>query len=183
MTSHRFALTRRAAGFATLAAIAALAAGCATKADVRTDQEPGSDLKAYQTFAFYESANPAYMSLLEKHLRHAARTQLERQQYRYDERNPDLRVNYALQVLDKQEVQSTSRGHLGYRAWAYSGVETVDYKQGTLAIDLVDAKRNALVWRAVAEGRLDHKAMEQPQATIDAVVGEMFTRFPGAAKP
>jgi hypothetical protein len=179
----RFAPTRRAAGLATLAAIAALAAGCASKPDVRTDQEPGSDLKSYRSFAFYDSASPAYMSLLEKHLRQAARTQLERANYRYDERNPDLRVNYALQVIEKQEVQSASRGHLGYRAWGYTGVETIDYKQGTLAIDLVDARRNALVWRAVAEGRLDQKAMEQPQATIDAVVGEMFTRFPGAAKP
>jgi hypothetical protein len=100
----------------------------------------------------------------------------------YDERNPDLRVNYALQVVDKQELHSTPRGHLGYRAWAYNGVETVAFRQGTLAIDLVDVRRNALVWRAVAEGRLDSQAMEQPGPTIDAVVGEMFTRFPGAAK-
>lgn len=177
-----FALTRRAVGLAALAAIAAVAAGCATKPDVRTDQEPGSDLAAYQTFAFFAPSDNNYMSLLEKHLRAATREQLERQHYRYDERNPDLRVNYSLQVVDKQELQSSSPGHLTYGPWLYTGVETVAYRQGTLAIDLVDASRNALVWRAVAEGRLDRKAMEQPGPTIDAVVGELFTRFPGAAK-
>lgn len=177
-----FVLTRRSVGLVAMAALVAVAAGCATKADVRSDQEPGSELASYKTFAFFEAPNDAYMSLLEKRLRAAAREQLERQRYTYDERNPDLRVNYALQVVDKQELQSTPRGHLGYRAWAYNGVETVAFRQGTLAIDLVDVRRNALVWRAVAEGRLDSKAMEQPGPTIDAVVGEMFTRFPGAAK-
>jgi Domain of unknown function (DUF4136) len=176
-------LSRRSAGFAALLSVVALAAGCASKADVRTDQEPGSDLTAYRTFAFYESASPSYLSLAEKRLRAAAREQLERQHYTYDERNPDLRVNYALFLVDKQELRSTpSAGRVGYRAWASSSVESVEYRQGTLAIGLVDARRNALVWRAVAEGRIDEQAMQQPGPAIDAVVGEMFTRFPGAAK-
>jgi Domain of unknown function (DUF4136) len=175
-------LSRRAAGLAALVGLVALAAGCATQADVRADQEPGSDLKAYKTFAFYESPSPGYMSLAERHLRAAARAQLERQHYTYDDRAPDLRVNYALHVVDKQALKATpAAGRFGYRGWAGSGVESVEYRQGTLAIDLVDARRNALVWRAVAEGRVDAKAMEQPGPTIDAVVSELFTRFPGAA--
>jgi hypothetical protein len=174
--------TRRTAGLAALAGLMALAAGCATKPDVRADQEPGTDLKAYRTFAFYESATPSYMSLAEKRLRAAARVQLERQHLTYDERHPDLRVNYALHVVEKQELKSApAAGRFGHRGWSNS-VESAEYRQGTLAIDLVDAKRNALVWRAVAEGRLDAKAMEQPGATIDAVVGELFARFPGVAQ-
>jgi hypothetical protein len=149
---------------------------------VRTVQESDADLRAYKTFAFYESASPGYLSLAETRLRSAAREQLERQHYTYDEQHPDLRVNYALHVLEKQELRSTpSGGRLGYRTWTGGGVESVEYRQGTLAIDLVDARRNALVWRAVAEGRLDAKALQQPGDTIDAVVTDLFTRFPGAA--
>lgn len=174
--------TRRAFGIGALALLT-LAAGCATKPDLRFDQEPGSDLTAYRSFAFYEPADGAYMSLLEKRLRHATRNQLERQNYVYDERYPDLLVNYGLQVLDKQALQSTYQGGLRYRGWGGSGVESVDYRQGTLLIDLVDTRRQALVWRAVAEGRLDAQALQQPGPTIDAVVAEMFTRFPGGVKP
>ena len=167
-----------------LAAVA-LAAGCAARPEVRHDQAPGSDLAAYKTFAFYESTSAPYSTLLEQHLRQATRTQLERQHYVYDERNPDLRVNYTLLVLDKQELPSLpSAGRFGYRGWNASTLQTVEYRQGTLAIDLVDAKQNALVWRGVAEGRLDAKAVEQPAATIDAAVGELFARFPGSeARP
>jgi Domain of unknown function (DUF4136) len=172
-------VTRRAAGLAALAVVA-LAAGCASQPDVRHDLDPAADLGAYKTFAFYDAGHAPYSTLLEQRLRQATRTQLERQHYVYDERNPDLRVNYALHVVDKQELQSMpGAGRFGYRGWD-NNLQTVDYRQGTLAIDLVDAKRNALVWRAVAEGRLDSKAIEQPGPTIDATVGELFARFPGA---
>ena len=174
-------LMRRAGGAAALACLLALAAGCATRPDVLAHQEPGADLTAYRTFAFYESASPTYMSLAEKRLRSAAREQLERQRYTYDERQPDLRVNYALHVVEKQDLRpASSTGRFGYRV--SGGVESVDYRQATLAIDLVDTRRNALVWRAVAQGRLDTDAMERPGPAIDAVVGQMFTRFPGAAQ-
>jgi Domain of unknown function (DUF4136) len=173
-------LTRRAAGLAALAVVA-FAAACATKPDVRHDLDPAADLGTYKTFAFYDAGSASYESLLEQRLRQATRAQLERQRYVYDERNPDLRVNYALHVIDKQELQSIpAAGRFGgYRGWN-NHLQTVEYRQGTLAIDLVDAKRNALVWRAVAEGRLDSKAIEQPGPTIDAAVGELFARFPGA---
>jgi Domain of unknown function (DUF4136) len=172
---------RRALALGALALLA-LAAGCSTKPEIRSDQAPGSDLQAYRSFAFYEPASGPYMSLLESRVRQATREQLERQHYVYDERSPDLRVNYGLQVREKQALQSTAQGGLRYRGWAGTGVESVDYRQGTLLIDVVDARRQSLVWRAVAEGRLDAQALQQPGLTIDAVVAEMFTRFPAEVK-
>jgi hypothetical protein len=175
-------LTFARSSLAMLAALLAITTGCATRPAVHAGQDPDVDLKAYKTFAFYEPASPVYMSLAEKHLRTSAREQLERRQYTYDEREPELRVNYALQVVDKQELRSTQgSGRFGYRGWGNGGVESVEYRQGMLAIDLVDTRRNTLVWRAVAEGRLDSKAMEQPGPAIDAVVSDMFTRLPAAA--
>lgn len=168
----------------------ALAAGCTTTSiDVRRDQDPSADLRSYQTFAFYEDApggTPGYATLIGQRLKQATREQLERQDYVYSERNPDLKVALHLVVREKQEVRSApgARGFHGYRGWVSTDIETVDYKQGTLAIDLVDAKRNALVWHGVAEGRLDAKSMEQPGPAIDAAVGQILAglRDPQAAK-
>jgi hypothetical protein len=90
-------------------------------------------------------------------------------------------------VREKQEVRSApgARGFHGYRGWVSTDIETVDYKQGTLAIDLADTRRNALVWHGVAEGRLDAKAMEQPGPAIDAAVGQILAglRDNAAARP
>jgi hypothetical protein len=172
-------LNRRAAGLALLAATVAATAACASRPDVRHDQDASVDLKAYRSFAFYDAPALHYTSLLEQRLRQATRAQLERAHYVYDERDPDLRVNYLLHVLDKQELRSTPG--TGYRGWNGARLETVDVREGTLAIDLVDARRNTLVWRAVAEGRIDHKTAQQPGPAIDAVVAELFTRLPGTS--
>jgi hypothetical protein len=59
-------------------------------------------------------------------------------------------------------------------------VETVNYKVGTVNVDVVDAERKVLVWEGLVEGRLTKKAMENPRAAIDAVVTELFTRYPTA---
>jgi hypothetical protein len=161
---------------------AALVVGCASQPDIRLDQDPAVNLADYKTFGFLEPAAGAgarYTSLLNARLRQATREQLERQHYVYSEANPDLRVNVILHVAERQELRSSpgARGPYGYRGWG-GGIETVNYRQGTLAIDLVDTKRNALVWQGVAEGRLDDKSIRNPGPAVEAVVGEIFARYP-----
>lgn len=60
-------------------------------------------------------------------------------------------------------------------------VETVNYKQGTLTIDLVDPAKKALVWSATAEGRVSKDARKNPGPAIDAVVAEMMGPLPAAS--
>jgi hypothetical protein len=164
-------------------ALIALLAGCASGPQLRVDQDPSADLKAYKTFAFYEHAasdRAGYASIVTQRLRHSTREQLEKLGYAYSEQAPDLRVNFFVNVADKQELRSTSTGPAfrGYRGWG-TQLETVSYRQGTLRIDLVDAGRNAMVWQGVAEGHVDPKAEQQPGASVDAVVAAIFERFPG----
>jgi len=165
---------------AAVAVLVAAAAGCATKPDIRQDHDPAADFRAYRTFAFYDPQHGRlpYTSLLDARLRQAARAQMETHDFVYSEHNPDLRVNLQLTVVDRQELRSTpgARGPYGYRGW--SGVETVEYRKGTLAVDVVDTQRNALVWRGIAEGRLDAKALEHPGTAVDAAVTELFAYFP-----
>jgi hypothetical protein len=176
------ALTALTRGIA-LASIAGALAACATKPALRHDHDPSADFKSYKTFAFYDQASGSgphhYTTLLSSRLQQATRAQMERHDYIYSEHDPDLRVNLQLKVVDRQELRSThgGRGFYGYRGWS-GGLETVEYRQGTLAVDLVDTHRNALVWRGLAEGRLDTKASEQPGPARDAAVAEIFSSFP-----
>lgn len=168
-----------------LATAMALAAGCASHPDVRHDQDPAVDLQAYQSFGFFEplEADGPYGSLIGHHLLQGTREQLERQHYRYDAQNPDLRVAVFLFVADRQELRATpGRGPFGYRGWN-GGLETVDYRQGTLRVDLVDTRRNALVWQGVAEGRVDDQAMKNPGLAVQAALDEIFARYPGSKRP
>jgi hypothetical protein len=160
--------------------------GCATGPTIRVDMDATADIKAYRTFAFFDPVSTdrsSYTTLMSNRLKAATRAQLERAGYTYSESEPDLRVNFFLKVVDKQELRS-SPGSYGYRTgyygtWAgYPYVDTVEYREGTLIIDLVDAKRKQLVWQGVAEGEVSEEAQKNPGPAVDKVVTQVFSNFP-----
>lgn len=174
-----------------LALALALAAGCASGPKISVDKDPGADMTAYKTFGFFDQVatdRVQYTTIVTSRLKQATRDNLERRGYTYSENSPDLRANFFLKVADKTEVRSSpsmGAGFYGYRAGFYGGwagypydVDTVNYKEGTLSIDLVDTKKNALVWQGVAEGRVSDEARKNPGPAIDAVVSEIFANFP-----
>jgi hypothetical protein len=176
--------------FSLLSAAAAFllaAAGCASGPAVLVDQDPTADLASYRTFAFFDRAatdrDGRYSTLLTEHLRQATRAELERLGYVYDERAPQLLVNFFLNVEDRQEIRTTpaAGGFFGYRfypAWGGYDVQTVRYKAGTLSVDLVDAGRNSLVWQGLVEGKVRREALENPGVAIGKIVAEIFGSFP-----
>src|SRR4051812_8369896 len=163
-----------------------IASACASGPHIRVDMDARANMKAYRTFAFFDTVSTdgaAYTSLLSSRLKAATRAQLEKQGYQYSTTEPDLQVNFFLKIVNKQAVQS-SGGYYGYRhgyygTWTgYPYVETVDYKEGTLSIDLVDAKHKQLVWQGVAEGEVSEEAQRNPGPAIDQVVAQIFSNFP-----
>lgn len=167
-----------------------LAAGCATGPAIRVDRDPSVDLSAYKTFAYFDAVDTdraQYSTLATNRLKQATRTQMERLGYRYEERDPDVRVNFYLNVTDKQEIRSSPAtvGFYSYRAGFYSpwagypyDIHTVRYREGTLCVDLVDAERKMLVWQGVAEGRVSDEARKNPGPAIEAVIAQIFAKFP-----
>ena len=163
-------------------------AGCASGPTIRVDMDAKANMKAYRTFAFFEAQSTdtgAYTSLLSSRMRDATRKQLESKGYAYSESEPDLRVNFHLKIVDKQQIRSSGGGGFyGYRSgyygtWSgYPYVDTVEYRDGTLSIDLVDAKRKQLVWQGVAEGEVSDEAQKNPGPAIDKVVAKIFSNFP-----
>ena len=155
------------------------AAGCTSGPAVRVDRNPTVNLSQYKTFGFYDHASTdgaQYSSIMTARLQQATRAQLEKVGYTYDAKEPQLRVNFMLRVTDKQEIRTNPGSY--YRPRLSGGsLETVDYKAGTLAIDLVDVQSNALVWQGVAESRVSRDASKNPGPAVDAAVAEIFQRF------
>src|SRR5690606_39521151 len=67
-----------------------------------------------------------------------------------------------------------------YHEWPmYEEDRTVTYKVGTINVDIVDAEKKQLIWEGVSEGRVSQEAMQNPKATINAVVTELMRQYPG----
>src|ERR1041384_7081128 len=95
--------------------VAALLAACATPPSVRVDKAPAANLSQYRTFGFYDhlaTDRSNYTTLVSQHLKQSTRDALERHGYVFDDRNPDLKVNFNVRVTERQELRSypTSNG-------------------------------------------------------------------------
>ena len=169
---------------------AAVLAACASGPEIRRDMSPAAKFGTYKTFGYFSELatdRAGYETVFTARLKDSTRRQMESKGYVYSEDDPDLLINFYANVEEKQEIRSTpvSMGYYGYRGHFGYGistpqVETYEYKQGTLTIDLVDRKQNALAWNATAEGRVSKEARKNPGPAIDAIVGEMMAPLPAA---
>ena len=159
-----------------LLGLAALAlAGCASapKPELSRIQDPNADFHAYRTFAFYPGRGGGYTSIFERRLLDAARRQLERRGYVFDMLAPDVLVTVGAVVEERQALRRVP-GHFP----GGDGVETEDYRQGRLAIDLIDVRRREVVWRGIAEGRVSDAMLHNAGAAAEKAVEAVFEAFP-----
>jgi hypothetical protein len=155
-----------------LLGLAALAlAGCASKPDLSSIQDPEVDFHAYRTFAFFPGQPEG--SLIDRRLLAAARSQLERRGYVFDELAPDMLVHLAAAMEERQGLRATP-GHFP----GSEGIETEDYRLGRLAIDLVDVSRRQVVWHGSAEGRVSPAMLRNVGTAVEEAVAAVFEGFP-----
>lgn len=158
-------------GLATLTL--ALLSGCASKPDLSHIQDPDVDFHSYRTFAFLPERAGASPSLVERRLLGATRSQLERRGYAFDEVAPDVLVNVAAMVEERQGLRAAPGNIPGA-----AGVESEDYRLGRLGIDLIDVRRSEVVWHGTAEGRLSTAMLREAGTAADKAVEAVFEGFP-----
>jgi hypothetical protein len=191
-------IVSRARGVFGAAALAALA-GCATGPDIRTDYNRTADFSAYRTFGFVArpgTDRQGYESLTTQYLKTAVQREMTARGYRYTQQSPDLLVNFNARLRQKvvsDPAPMPPPGYMGYYAyrggmygpWPGYGFynDTYVYTEGTLNIDLVDARKNQLVWEGVAQGDASRVDPQDSQPALDAVVTQIFAKYPFRAAP
>jgi hypothetical protein len=180
---------------ATLALAALWLGACATGPRVTTEADPAADFSRYRSFAFYEPLaieTRGYTTLLSARLKDEARRQMESRGYVYDEAAPDLRVNINAFVEEKTDVVSVPTTgyatYYNYRARAFVTVpvwqeraQVMQYTEGTVNVDLVDARAKQLVWEGVAVGSAAGRTPAERRERAVASVVKIFESFPHRA--
>lgn len=182
-----YLITRSVAALLMLAAI--MLAGCSSGPKIYTNQDPDADFSRYQTYGFkqLDTDKYRYSSLLSQYMKAAARRELEARGYA-ESGNPDLLVNFHVQTQEKIKTTQTPTtsmggyyGYRGYGGWGgYTSYETrvTQYTEGTVNVDLIDSKRSQLVWEAALVGRVTDKTRKNLEATVNAVMTEVFQNYP-----
>jgi hypothetical protein len=187
MSHHK---TIRASAVALLVTTLFLA-GCSSGPRIVTNAAPGFSLAGYQTFSYLQplsTDNGDVRSILSNELIDATTQELELDGLRYVESGGDLLVNFM--VSTKETLQSRpstgasmAYGRGGYGTWGGYGMsmsttEVVQRTEGTVAIDIIDASRQQLVWEGAASGRVTDKVRQNRAAAVSAAVRDILAEFP-----
>jgi len=170
-----------------------LVSACASGPRVVSDFDQSADFASYRTFAFFEplgTDRAGYSTILTERLKMLTRLQMEQRGYEYDEQSPDLLLNFLAQSHQKSEYvppppMPWGPNYFGYRMGWYNpwmgygfGPDVVQYTEGVLSIDLIDARRKQLVWEGVATSIIDNVEQAASEQNLAPVVADIFARYP-----
>ena len=148
---------------------------------VQTDFDHQEDFSQYKTYS-WEQIKPAN-SLWTPRIKNAVDNQLAAKGWTLSAQNADVAV-MAIETTHTQKTLDTFYdglgGGWGWRGFGDFGDATTtehDYKEGTLVVDMYDAKSKQLIWRGSAEDTLSDKAANN-EKNLDKGVAKMFKAFP-----
>jgi hypothetical protein len=169
-------------------AVAVSVPGCAARMSVGSHVAAGLDVGQYRTFDWGPAdslpagdprleQNPLFqdhvLGSVERRLagRGLTRAAINDQ--------PDLLVHYHAVVSRRLDVNRIDDDY-GYCFDDDCRVRVVEYEQGTLVLDVVDAHTNKVIWRGWAQEAVDSllKDDDRMARQIDEAVERMLSRFP-----
>jgi len=185
--------TKRIASL-TVLVLAALLTACASGPDIRSDYDRSVDFSAFQTYNFFNPMgieNPNYSTIYGSIFREAISREMEARGYTMSD-DPDVLLNVSARLQEKTKVSTYNdpypMGYYGYRRGFYdpwmgygygTSTHVSQYTEGTVNIDMVDARAKRMVWEGVAVGRLkEGRSNEEVRQAINDGVATMFEGFP-----
>jgi hypothetical protein len=166
-----------------------LLTGCAAQPpQPQSMRDPDTNFAAYKTFGWAPSpgvaGNDQPLQLLDKNIRAAIATEMQRRGYAESEDDPDLRI--AFETAKAQKVESNPvRIGVGVGGWGGGNVggsvnvgspSVRNFTEGTLVIHAIDVSKNAEVWQGSISGKVTKGSIEP--AAIQQAVSTAMRDFP-----
>jgi hypothetical protein len=182
-------------GIAGVALAASLVGIAACGPSISTDYNSTVPLTQFHTFAMVSQPDSVSHQLVDQRVAQAVQSQLTAKGLTpADRANADLYVGYGVVDRTRKEVYSTADnwgwgGGWGWRyhrwgvAWPITTRRQVEtYTDGTVVVNLVDAKTHQVVWQSEAAHVLTLPVSNPTSAThaIDGAVSSMFSKYPAA---
>ena len=182
----------------TLPLVLVLMLSSCSSIQVLSDYDKEVNFNTYKSFAFYKTGiDKAMISDLDKkRILKAIEAEMSTRGFVKSE-NPDVLVSIFTKESEQVDVYNNNFGWGGYGwgwggfgpgawgggfgpGWGWGGGNAVSTRtQGSLYIDLIDAKKKELVWQGKGVGTLANtKNIEKKEARIKEFVAEILEQYP-----
>ncbi len=162
--------------FVGLTAIAIMALSCAFQYDIVSEVEHEIDFRAYKTFSIVHDTHGFEIGAepeTKKKINQAIEKEFRDIGYEYL-READLQIAWFIK-LDTKLEQGVYNSY--YSKWRYPrAMDVYEYQEGSLVIDIIDARTGQVIWHAKASGKVE-KDMPDVEEKINQVVKELFKSY------
>ncbi|MBC7524304.1 MAG: DUF4136 domain-containing protein [Flavobacterium sp.] len=155
---------------------------------VNADYDKNVDFSSFKTYAYHKNGiDKVEISDLDKRriLRAIDAEMLSKGLTKSE--SPDLLVNIFTKEREQVDVNQFNAGWgfgwgFGWSPFFYGGNTSINrYTEGTLYIDLIDAKKKELIWQGDGEGVLTQNTEKKDQV-INEFVTKILAQYPPATK-
>lgn len=169
--------------------------GCGSTVSVTNDYDKSIDFNKYKTFSFYHLKTTGVISQLNAdRVVKAIILEMKGKGYVEVKDNPDLLINAVTVLQEKESVTVSSTNYYGYggyyRPYGYgygygygypvansAAVNTYNYKDGTIMVDILDAKTEKLIWEGTGTSEITTK-VEDPERAIGYAISKILASYP-----
>jgi hypothetical protein len=158
---------------------------------VATDYDTKVNFNSYKTFAFYKTGiDKAPISDLDKkRIMRAVEAELVSKGMTKSS-EPDVLVSLFTKSRERININDNNPGWgwgygWGWNPWMWGGANRLNvnqYTEGTLFLDIIDAKKKELVWQGIGTGALKNLNVEKKEARIREFVKEIMAKYPPGAE-
>jgi len=174
--------------FVLLALLLLGAVSCNPFTKIASEEEPGINWAEYKSYDWLSNkwvhmgnSNPEWLTpATEVKIRQAVEAQMQQRGFTTDIFAPDLVLHYHIVVKD--EMTYVRDWYCSEEDWTRDGrcqyVKPVNYREGTLILDMIDGRTGNQVWRGSVSGILDNDNMRHLDKRIYQATEMMFRKFP-----
>jgi hypothetical protein len=163
---------------------------CGPSLVVTSDYDRTVDFGKFRTFSIYHSGSQSQTisSLNEGRIINAIKAEMTRKGYMEVDVNPDLLVNAVAVVKDRVGMNARTdyyangglyRPYFGMNGtmYSYTSYTLSHYKDGSLIIDVIDARSNRTVWQGAGNSRIDGP-IRDPATSIPRAIAKIMEKLP-----
>ena len=154
---------------------------------VSSDFNKNTDFSKLKTYAFSKNGidKVKINDIDKKRILRAIDVELYNKGYRKSSIDPDFTINFFTETNQKVNYYPSSNyygsavpyGGMGHYASSWY-LNSFKYNEGVLFIDIVDNKKNELVWQGIGKGYIYNDKPEKKSEKINEMVGKILLQFP-----
>ena len=154
-------------------------ASCAT---VKVRKDGAVDFDQFNTFYCmecldeYSQVAPEYDNPETRELiRETIIAALEGKGLTYTEEDPQMLVDFKVVIEERTAILTSPE--TTYYYWETYDAPTVNFKQGTLLINLIDASNNQAIWQGVSSRIMDNEPSDKMEDKVKSTINRMFKNY------